>query len=168
MSTAHVIPFRSEFESKFADIWVPWLRNMTGRDPEPEDTAAVSKPKQFYIDNGGAVFFAEHDGEIVGVVAVKKLSADNYEFCKLVVTESARGFGIGRRLVDACIEFSRSKGAKNILLQSFKRLEVALKMYRQMGFVETSAPPEMAVLSRTEVVMGLPLSNDSIRDLEGR
>ena len=45
------------------------------------------------------------------------------------------------------------------MLQSFRKLDVALRMYERMGFEPMSAPPEMLVLSRTEVVMGMPLDS---------
>ena len=43
------------------------------------------------------------------------------------------------------------------MLQSFRRLHLALAMYERMGFVPMPPPPEMLVLARTEVVMGMQL-----------
>ena len=37
------------------------------------------------------------------------------------------------------------------MLQSFRRLQVALGMYERMGFVPMPPPPEMRVLARTEM-----------------
>jgi GNAT superfamily N-acetyltransferase len=131
---------------------------MTGKDPEPEDLLAVRDPDAFYVRGGGAVLFALRGGEPVGVVAVKNLGAGVYEFCKLVVLESARGLGVGRDLVEACIAFVRDAGGRVLMLQSFRRLEVALRMYERMGFVAMKPPAQMLVLARTEIVMGLPLT----------
>jgi putative acetyltransferase len=138
-----------ELRGKFAEIWVPWLRSMTGREPEPEDLVAVGDPDSFYVKGGGAVLFALRDDEPMGVVAVKKLGGDAYEFCKLVVQERARGLGVGRALVEACISFVRNAGGQLLMLQSFRRLEVALGMYERMGFVPMAPPPQMLVLTRT-------------------
>ena len=143
---------------KFAEIWVPWLRSMTGKEPEPEDLMAVSDPESFYVKGGGAVLFALQDDQTLGVVAVKNLGGNVFEFCKLVVLESARGLGVGRALVEACISYARSSGGRLLTLQSFRRLEVALGMYARMGFVPMTPPPEMLVLARTEIVMGLTLN----------
>jgi GNAT superfamily N-acetyltransferase len=152
-----IVSCTPQLEGKFAEIWVPWLRSMTGREPEPEDLLAVGDPWSFYVKGGGAVLFALRDGQPLGVVAVRNLSGGVYEFCKLVVLERARGLGIGRKLVDACISFARHAGGRLLMLQSFRRLEVALGMYERMGFVAMTAPPEMLLLARTEIVMGLPL-----------
>jgi len=153
-----VTPITAALRNKFAELWVPWLKESTGKEPEAEDLEAVEDPEAFYVAKGGAVFFALLNGEPAGVVAVKNLTGGVHEFCKLVVAESARGQGVGRALVDACIEFSRSHGAKLLMLQSFRKLDVALQMYERMGFVSMPPPPEMFVLARTEVVMGMPLN----------
>lgn len=153
-----IVPYGPIYRHSFAELWVPWLKQMTGNDPEPEDQQVMDDPEAFYIVNGGAVFFALLNGQPVGVVAVRKLSADVFEFCKLVVLESGRGQGIGSQLVNACLDFSRTNGATLLMLQSFKKLAVALGMYERMGFVDMKAPPEMTVLKRTEVVMGIALS----------
>jgi GNAT superfamily N-acetyltransferase len=157
VKTPEIIGCTPELRGKFAEIWVPWLRSMTGREPEPEDLVAVGDPESFYVKGGGAVLFALSDGEPVGVVAVKKLGGGAYEFCKLVVQERASGLGLGRALVEACIRFVRDAGGRLLMLQSFRRLELALAMYERMGFVPMTPPPQMRVLTRTEIVMGLPI-----------
>lgn len=137
---------------QFADIWIPWLKGM-GREPEPEDLAIMADPLEAYAKSGGAVFLAHLDGVCVGAVAVKALDGGNYEFCKLVVTENARGHGLGKTLVQACLDFVHSAGGKALYLQSFKALDVALELYAKMGFAHCPAPANMLVLDRTEVIM---------------
>lgn len=144
-------------QGKFAEIWVPWLRSVTGGEPEPEDLLAVGDPESFYARGGGTVLFALQGEQPVGVVAVKNLGDGVYEFCKLVVLERARGLGVGRELVKACIRFTRDAGGRLLMLQSLRRLEVALRMYERMGFAPMAPPSQMLVLARTEIVMGLPL-----------
>ena len=137
----------------FGEIWIPWLQATMGLSPEPEDLRAMADPLAFYGESGGAVFLASLDGKVVGAVAVKGLGAAGFEFCKLVVTEAARGHGAGRALVDACLAYAAEQGGRRLWLQSFNRLDVALGLYRRMGFVDAAPPPEMLVLGRTEVVM---------------
>jgi GNAT superfamily N-acetyltransferase len=153
-----IVAFEPRWRSLFAQLWVPWLEARTGKPPEPEDLLAVSDPETFYLRAGGQVFYAFDGDTPVGVVAVKRLSESCDEFCKLVVLESARGRGVGRRLVQACIDFSRARGAQRLMLQSFRKLEVALRMYDAMGFVDMPPPEGMLVLARTEIVMGMDLA----------
>ena len=137
----------------FAAIWLPWLCDTMGRTPEPEDLEVMADPAAYYRRGGGDAFLASLDGRTVGAVAVKRLGAAGHEFCKLVVDESARGHGAGRALVEQCLGFAADHGGPCLYLQSFNALDVALGLYRRMDFVDVTAPPEMTVLARTEVIM---------------
>ncbi|MEG3147408.1 GNAT family N-acetyltransferase [Sphingomonas sp. RT2P30] len=138
----------------FASIWVPWLESM-GRTPEAEDFAIMRDPASYYCGTGGEVFFATLDAAPVGAVAVKGPGDSGFEFCKLVVTEAARGHGAGRAFVEKCLAYAASKGGPALYLQSFKALDAALGLYRRMGFRDAAPPPEMTVLARTEVIMAM-------------
>jgi GNAT superfamily N-acetyltransferase len=144
---------RPDETGAFADIWIPWLRDTMGRQPEPEDLDVMADPAAYYRRTGGEAFLAHIDGEVVGAVAVKGLGASGFEFCKLVVTDRARGQGAGRRLVEACLDFASRQGGPSLYLQSFNALDIALSLYRRMGFVDAPAPVGMTVLARTEVIM---------------
>ncbi|MEL6821773.1 MAG: GNAT family N-acetyltransferase [Calditrichota bacterium] len=137
----------------FESLWVSWLTQSMGLQPQPEDLAEVQNPVENYIRNGGMVFYANNETNCVGVVAVKKLIEEDYEFCKLVVDEAARGLGLGKKLVQTCIDFVREVGGKRLYLQSFHKLEIAVQMYQKMGFTDATAPDGMLVVDRTEIIM---------------
>jgi GNAT superfamily N-acetyltransferase len=137
----------------FGAIWVPWLRETVGRNPEAEDLEVMADPAAYYRRSGGEVFLALIDDAVVGAVAVKGLEASGFEFCKLVVAEAARGHGVGRALVETCLQFAAEHVGPALYLQSFNALDVAFGLYRRMGFVDASPPPAMMVLARTEVIM---------------
>src|SRR5262245_59645843 len=126
-----IAPMRPDQGPAFAEIWVPWLKATMGLAPEPEDLRAMADPQAFYGESGGAVFLATLDCEVVGVVAVKGLGPAGFEFCKLVVTQAARGHGAGRALVDACLAYAAHEGGPWLWLQSFNKLDVALGLYRR-------------------------------------
>lgn len=156
-----IVPYAPRHAGDFHRLWVTWLRDAMGRQPQAEDLDAVDHPQAFYIDGGGAVFFAERDGTPVGVVAVRHLGEGDYEFCKLVVADAARGSGAGRALVERCIAFATLQGGRHLYLQSFRALANAVELYRRMGFVDCRPPPAMSVLARTEIVMYLPLDGSA-------
>jgi GNAT superfamily N-acetyltransferase len=157
MNRLEILPMRANQQTAFAEIWIPWLRDTMKRTPEPEDLAIMADPAAYYREHGGEVFLALLDGEAVGAVAVKKLGEAGFEFCKLVVSEKARGQGAGGALVECCIAFAADRGGPALFLQSFKALDVALGLYRRMGFIESPPPPGMLVLARTDVVMMKPV-----------
>ncbi len=150
-------PYSEKFEGFFEKIWINWLRNIMGIEPQTSDIEEVSNPIKSYIENGGMAFYALNNDECVGVVAVKKLNATDYEFCKLVVDENARGLGLGKKLVQKCIDYVTSQKGEYLYLQSFYKLEIALKMYESMGFTKSEEPQGMNVVKRTEIIMRLKL-----------
>ncbi|WP_159982407.1 MULTISPECIES: GNAT family N-acetyltransferase [unclassified Novosphingobium] len=148
-----ITPIDAARTDAFGAVWIPWLRDTMGRTPEPEDLEVMADPGAYYRATGGEAFLASIDGEVVGVVAVKGLGVSGFEFCKLVVGEAARGHGAGRALVETCLRFAAERGGPALYLQSFKALDVALDLYRRMGFRDAAPPPGMTILSRTEVIM---------------
>ncbi len=150
--TSEIAAMAPDDRDEFAAIWIPWLRSM-GREPEAEDLAIMADPARYYRDAGGEAFLAKIDGKTVGAVAIKGLGDAGFEFCKLVVTEDARGSGLGPALVQKCLDFAAGQGGKPLYLQSFNALDVALRIYRRMGFVDADPPAAMNVLARTEVIM---------------
>jgi GNAT superfamily N-acetyltransferase len=52
----------------------------------------------------------------------------------LLVDPSARGLGVGQRLVEECLEFARKAGYRRMTLFTVDGLSSAHRIYRAMGF----------------------------------
>lgn len=102
-------------EALAADIVAKFLREY---DPKRERCWMAERP----------------DGEIVGYVFLVAHSETIAQLRLLLVEASARGTGLGRRLVRECIRFARQVGYKTIRLWTNDPLKAARHIYESEGF----------------------------------
>jgi DNA-binding MarR family transcriptional regulator/GNAT superfamily N-acetyltransferase len=85
-----------------------------------------------------AAWIAEVDGERVGCVfctaADTTDTTDTAQLRLLLVEPSARGFGVGTRLVDECLRFAKRSGYSRITLWTNDVLAGARRIYERAGF----------------------------------
>ena len=87
----------------------------------------------------GAFLAAYLDEEPIGCGAVKHHPGAPSEIKRMWVAESARGLGIGRRLLRDLEQLARTQGAPATRIETNKALVEAIAMYRSSGYVEVPA-----------------------------
>lgn len=87
----------------------------------------------------GSILLAELDGVPRGVVALRPFTDGIAEMKRLFVQPQARGYRLGRFLVEAVIEQARHARYSAIRLDSLPHMASAISLYRSLGFRDIEA-----------------------------
>lgn len=98
----------------------------------PADDAEMVPPR-------GAFLVATLDGEPVACGAVKTIAAETGSVKRMWVAESARGLGLGRRMLEALEGEARALGLARLRLETHRALTEAIALYRSGGYREVPA-----------------------------
>jgi GNAT superfamily N-acetyltransferase len=83
------------------------------------------------------IWIVECDGKIAGSIAIIDVSGSEAQLRWLLLDPGVRGFGLGRRLVEEAVEFSRSSGYSSVFLWTVDTLVPAATLYQSIGFKKT-------------------------------
>lgn len=122
---------------------------------EPADVYELGHPVENIVDKGGFIFMAELDGKPVGSFALMRSVRPGYDFelVKFAVDPGAQGRGVGRLLMERCMEKAREVGARRLLIETNRQCEAAIHLYAQYGFEEI--PVSHTEFARADVHMEL-------------
>ncbi|MGO4879799.1 MAG: GNAT family N-acetyltransferase [Bryobacteraceae bacterium] len=144
-------------EIAFRNLNEEWIRRYFAM--EPKDEESLADPRETILSHGGRIFFAVRRGVTVGCCALLAMGPGEYEVAKMAVTESVRGAGVGRRLLETVIAEARAAGARRLYLETNQKLAPAIHLYESLGF--RHIPRECVVPSpyaRSNVAMELQLA----------
>ena len=94
------------------------------------------KPRSIY-------YVVLKDDKIIGgggIYPTDGLPGDTCELVKMYLLPEARGLGLGRLLIEKCLQFAKESGYKNVYLETMPELKNALKVYEKMGFKYLAGP----------------------------
>lgn len=113
--------FDSSFEALVAQVAGEFLTNF---DPQFEHC-----------------WIAERNDEILGSVFLVKKTKTTAQLRLLYVEPTARGLGVGRKLIDECIRFANHKHYEKLTLWTNSTLHAAIHLYEEAGFEMVEEEP---------------------------
>jgi N-acetylglutamate synthase-like GNAT family acetyltransferase len=87
------------------------------------------------------LWIAERDGRIVGCIAIVAASPSTAQLRWFLVDPSARGSGLGKRLLQEALTFCRECGYADVILWTERSLAAAAHLYRSTGFHKVEEKP---------------------------
>ena len=87
------------------------------------------------------LWLAERDGSLVGSIAIARREGGQAQLRWFLLHPDARGLGLGRRLLDDALAFSRAAGHRSIFLWTVDPLATAARLYASVGFRRTETRP---------------------------
>jgi N-acetylglutamate synthase-like GNAT family acetyltransferase len=106
--------------------------------------AYVAGPLADFALSGSArsrLWIAESKRGTVGCIAIVELSHDVAQLRWYLVDPSARGAGIGGRLLSEALDFCRACGYRSVVLWTVDALAAAAHLYRSAGFQKVEEKP---------------------------
>lgn len=89
-----------------------------------------------YFEGGGVfeVIVDRRSNRTVGCAGLRPRSRRRAELCKMYILQSARGQGLGKRLLEDLLEAARRGGFAEVWLETNSTLTVATRLYEKYGF----------------------------------
>jgi putative acetyltransferase len=98
---------------------------------------------ELFQEPGSIYYVAEQEGVIVGGAGIypsEGLPQGTCELVKMYLQPGARGVGLGKKLIDACLEFAKGFGYIQVYIETMPELRKALTVYEKYGFEYLNGP----------------------------
>ncbi len=143
-------PARDTDSSGFIAVtWACWSQYPGVRMDVDAEMPEYRTLASYYADLGGALWTAEADGQIVGMIATRPLPDQVWEICRVYVLPALHGGGLGQRLLDVAEVHALSAGATQLVLWSDTRFDRAHRFYEKRSYVRSGPVRVLADISNS-------------------
>ncbi len=140
MNTGAVIfrPVKPEDNSELAQI----IRSVLTELKVPEKGTTYADPEldcmfETFAGDRAAYLVVEESGKLLGgggIIHLRGATDDICELQKMYLLKAARGRGIGRKLLAACLKKARDLGFRQCYLETMSDMKRAQALYLEYGF----------------------------------
>jgi putative acetyltransferase len=149
--------FRSGDEEAFRRLNEAWIGKYF--QLEEKDRQTLNDPRRHILSKGGHIVMADRAGVTIGCCALFPLDDGRFEVAKMTVSESERGRGLGRQLLEFVIGFAREQSIERLYLETNSKLQNAIHIYEAVGFRHLPADRvKPSPYARADVYMEMTLS----------
>jgi ribosomal protein S18 acetylase RimI-like enzyme len=117
--------------------------DVDGENPELRRLAS------YFAEAGGALWAAETDGALAGMIGTLPRGEGDWEICKVYVAAAARGTGLADRLLHTAEQHAKGQGATRLHLWSDTKFDRAHRFYERHGFVRAGGIRALPDIART-------------------
>ena len=125
-------------EATWRELWHEFEREV----PEPDDPAPWTWEEEWADVRadlaGGAVYVAEEGGEPVGIARATAPARGGAHLVLVYVRPFARGRGVAKALVLACLREAKERGATRLSLDVLDANPHARGVWRSLGFTDVA------------------------------
>lgn len=153
-----------DFIALVGACWAEYPGCVMDLDGEVPELRALAS---YYAGQDGALWAAEQDGRVVGMVSTKPLGDGAWEICKMYAYPGQRGTGLARSLIEAAEHHARARGATAMKLWSDTRFDRAHRFYEKCSYVRSGPIRVLDDLSHSlEFAYAKPLSGAVVERLD--
>jgi putative acetyltransferase len=98
---------------------------------------------ELFQEPGSIYYVIEDSGQILGgggIFPSDGLPAETCELVKMYLKPEARGKGIGKLLIEKCLEFAKGFGYLQVYIETMPELRKAVSIYEKFGFEYLNGP----------------------------
>lgn len=106
------------------------------------DATIIDAPRFRRRMQEGPVWVLDSEGQAVGTVGAKVDDRGLY-VRGMAVHPDARRQGVGRRLLDACVDYARDQGIDTLWLSTTTFLDASAALYETYGFRPAQGPADL-------------------------
>ena len=99
---------------------------------------------ELFNQTKGSVYFTALQGSTIiggaGIFPTEALPDGVCEIVKIYLAKEARGLGLGKRLIEVCLDWAKENGYKSVYLETMPELGKAVTLYEKFGFTYLKQP----------------------------
>jgi len=118
-------------------IWACWSAYPGVKMDVDREMPELHALAAYYAGHGGALWIAETDATVTGMIAARPLDQATWEICRVYVHPHQHGSGLGHALLDLAERHAIAAGAERLALWSDTRFDRAHRFYEKRSYIRS-------------------------------